>query len=315
MANYGGENLARKGVVYVTVAYRVGALGFMAHPGAHRGVRSRTASGNYGHLDQVAALQWIQRNIERFGGDPKRVTIIGQSAGAELGIQPAGEPARRKDCFIGIVGMSGGRSARGRGSDPLSRRRRSPVSSCRRSLKVASLERAAQRACGSHPGRAGGVPVGRHGGHGAISPEPRCLLHAAHARGRSSPRVSRTTCRLLLGFTRDESSNDLRTAPHCCEYHGGCAAHTSASEPPSSCVSIRLASDASRCRRGSCSAGTAAWRPPCGAGRSGSCERALARLHIYVCPSAPVRAGSRVRRPQSADGWRLSHQRSARISC
>ncbi|MEW5983635.1 MAG: carboxylesterase family protein [Acidobacteriota bacterium] len=81
LANYSGEHLARKGVLYAAIAYRVGALGFMAHPELSA-ESPRGTSGNWGLLDQVAALQWIQRNIGKFGGDPGNVTIMGQSAGA-----------------------------------------------------------------------------------------------------------------------------------------------------------------------------------------------------------------------------------------
>jgi para-nitrobenzyl esterase len=76
---YDGENLARRGVVVVTINYRVGVLGFLAHPEL---TREAGWSGNYGSLDQVAALQWVQKNIALFGGDPRNVTISGQSAGA-----------------------------------------------------------------------------------------------------------------------------------------------------------------------------------------------------------------------------------------
>lgn len=79
---YDGAALARQGVVVVTFNYRLGALGFLAHP--LLSVESpHHISGNYGLLDQVAALQWVQRNIDQFGGDPDKVTIFGQSAGAE----------------------------------------------------------------------------------------------------------------------------------------------------------------------------------------------------------------------------------------
>ena len=81
MAVYGGEPLARKGVVYVSFNYRIGILGFLAHPEATR-ESGENASGNWGLLDQVAALQWVHRNIAQFGGDPSNVTIIGQSAGS-----------------------------------------------------------------------------------------------------------------------------------------------------------------------------------------------------------------------------------------
>ena len=75
-----GPTLARKGVVLVSINYRLGALGFMAHP-ALTAESSHHASGNYAILDQVAALEWVQRNIARFGGDPANVTIFGESAG------------------------------------------------------------------------------------------------------------------------------------------------------------------------------------------------------------------------------------------
>jgi para-nitrobenzyl esterase len=81
MPLYHGDALARRGVLVVTVAYRLGALGFLAHPALTLESPRRT-SGNYGLLDQIAALRWVRRNIAAFGGDPRRVTIAGQSAGA-----------------------------------------------------------------------------------------------------------------------------------------------------------------------------------------------------------------------------------------
>src|SRR5208337_657074 len=82
MAVYNGTTLAGKGVVVVTTNYRLGVLGFLAHPRLDN-ESPNNRSGNYGILDQVAALQWVQRNIGAFGGDPSRVTIFGQSAGGE----------------------------------------------------------------------------------------------------------------------------------------------------------------------------------------------------------------------------------------
>lgn len=79
---YDGAALAGKGVVVVTFNYRLGVLGFLSHPNLSA-ESPHQVSGNYGLLDQVAALQWVQRNITQFGGDPGRVTIFGQSAGAE----------------------------------------------------------------------------------------------------------------------------------------------------------------------------------------------------------------------------------------
>ncbi|MFA5267711.1 MAG: carboxylesterase family protein [Methanoregula sp.] len=82
MPLYNGTALAEKGVVVVTTNYRVGALGFLAHPELDS-ESSNNVSGNYGLLDQIAAMQWVRKNIGEFGGDPSRVTIFGQSAGGE----------------------------------------------------------------------------------------------------------------------------------------------------------------------------------------------------------------------------------------
>lgn len=82
MPLYNGTALAEKGIVVVTTNYRVGALGFLAHPELDA-ESSHNVSGNYGLLDQIATLQWVQKNIDRFGGDPSRVTVFGQSAGGE----------------------------------------------------------------------------------------------------------------------------------------------------------------------------------------------------------------------------------------
>jgi para-nitrobenzyl esterase len=78
---YHGEWLAKKGVVVVSIAYRLGMFGFLAHPELSA-ESPHHVSGNYGLLDMIAGLQWVQRNIAAFGGDPKKVTIQGESAGA-----------------------------------------------------------------------------------------------------------------------------------------------------------------------------------------------------------------------------------------
>jgi para-nitrobenzyl esterase len=78
---YNGEALARQGAVVVTINYRLGIYGFLAHPWLSK-ESVHNSSGNYGLLDQIAALQWVRRNIAAFGGDPGRVTIFGESAGA-----------------------------------------------------------------------------------------------------------------------------------------------------------------------------------------------------------------------------------------
>lgn len=81
VAVYDGEELAKKGLVVVTINYRVGVLGFLAHSEL-TAESGHDASGNYGLLDQVAALRWVKQNIAAFGGDPNTVTVAGQSAGA-----------------------------------------------------------------------------------------------------------------------------------------------------------------------------------------------------------------------------------------
>jgi para-nitrobenzyl esterase len=86
-----GEALARKGVVAVTVNYRLGPFGFFAHPDLSK-ESGRNASGNYAMMDLVGALRWVQKNIAAFGGDPNNVTIFGESAGAALVAGLVGSP-------------------------------------------------------------------------------------------------------------------------------------------------------------------------------------------------------------------------------
>jgi para-nitrobenzyl esterase len=78
---YGGQNFARDGVVIVSINYRLGALGYFAHPALTKAAKPGEPLGNYGLMDQIAALKWVQRNIAAFGGDPKNVTVFGESAG------------------------------------------------------------------------------------------------------------------------------------------------------------------------------------------------------------------------------------------
>jgi para-nitrobenzyl esterase len=106
MPLYWGDRLAHKGVIVVTIAYRLGPLGFLAHPELTR-ESPHHSSGNYGLMDQIAALEWIQRNIAAFGGDPKNVTIAGQSSGAiSVSILMASPLA--KGLFQRAIGESGG---------------------------------------------------------------------------------------------------------------------------------------------------------------------------------------------------------------
>jgi para-nitrobenzyl esterase len=102
---YDGEALAKKGVVVVTVNYRLGVFGFLAHPELTK-ESDRNASGNYGLLDQIAALEWVQKNIAVFGGDPKRVTIFGESAGSWSVNYMMATPLAR-GLFQRVIGESG----------------------------------------------------------------------------------------------------------------------------------------------------------------------------------------------------------------
>ena len=102
---YDGTAFAKKGVVLVSVNYRVGALGFLVHPDLSK-ESEHQSSGNYGLLDQIAALQWVQRNIAVFGGDPKNVTIFGQSAGA-IAVYDLMESPLAKGLFVRAISESG----------------------------------------------------------------------------------------------------------------------------------------------------------------------------------------------------------------
>ena len=100
---FDGERIARRGIVVVTVNYRVGALGFLTHPEIT--AEQPEAPANFGNLDQQAGLRWVQRNIAAFGGDPGRVTIAGQSAGGGSVMSQLACPAN-KGLFSGAVVMS-----------------------------------------------------------------------------------------------------------------------------------------------------------------------------------------------------------------
>lgn len=106
MPLYWGDELARRGIVVVTIAYRLGPLGFLAHPELSA-ENEHASSGNYGLMDQIAALQWVRRNIAAFGGDPDQVTIAGQSSGATSVNLLMASPAAA-DLFHRAIGQSGG---------------------------------------------------------------------------------------------------------------------------------------------------------------------------------------------------------------
>jgi para-nitrobenzyl esterase len=102
---YDGGNMARQGMVAVSVNYRTNVFGLFVHPELTK-ESAHHAAGNYGLLDQVAALQWVQRNIAAFGGDPKRVTIAGESAGS-ISVSALMASPLSKNLIAGAIGESG----------------------------------------------------------------------------------------------------------------------------------------------------------------------------------------------------------------
>lgn len=98
---FDGEAFCREGVILVTFNYRLGILGFLSHPELTE-ESPHKVSGNYGHLDQVAALKWVRRNIANFGGDPDNITVFGQSAGAGSAQSLMVSPLSKND-IAGII--------------------------------------------------------------------------------------------------------------------------------------------------------------------------------------------------------------------
>ncbi|HET6526313.1 carboxylesterase/lipase family protein [Sphingopyxis sp.] len=105
-AEASGAAFARDGVIFVAPNYRLGRFGFFAHP-ALSAERPDEPKGNYGYLDQIAALQWVKRNIAAFGGDPDNVTVMGASAGGESVLALAASPLAR-GLFRRVIAQSGG---------------------------------------------------------------------------------------------------------------------------------------------------------------------------------------------------------------
>jgi para-nitrobenzyl esterase len=208
MANYSGEKLAEKGVVYVSLGYRVGAFGFMSLPQL-TAESPFHASGNYGYLDQVAALRWIQKNIQRFGGDPTRVTVMGQSAGAGSAFSLQASPAA-KGLFHRIVGMSGG-GLRSGVDLPTQQEAEATGLELQKALRVDSLE--ALRNVPADRILAVQAEFQLGGTAGTVRFRPNLDSHFMPRQPRETFAAGeQIDVPLLLGFTRDESSNELRAA-------------------------------------------------------------------------------------------------------
>jgi len=214
MALYDGANVARRGAVFVNFNYRVGALGFLAHPEL-TAESPHHQSGNYGYLDQIAALQWVQRNIAKFGGDPAKVVISGQSAGASAVSLLQASPLA-KGLFRGVIAMSGG--AWGNGGEVRTLQEAETVGlEVQRALKAASIDAmrqisadrilALQQDC--QFGCSGSIRIGAANADGYFLPETPARIFAEH---------KQNDVPAIVGFTHDESSNELRAAQSLVEY-------------------------------------------------------------------------------------------------
>ena len=215
MALYSGETVAGRGTVFVNFNYRLGALGFMAHP-ALTAESAHHQSGNYAYLDQIAALQWIQRNVARFGGDPRKVIISGQSAGAgSVSLLQASPLA--KGLFRGVAAMSGGAW----GNNGQSTRHEDAEATglkVQEALKARSIDDLKQIPADrilalqeefQVGARGGSIRVGGANIDGYFLPKAPVDLLAEHLQN---------DVPAIVGFTHDESSNELRTAKNLDEY-------------------------------------------------------------------------------------------------
>jgi para-nitrobenzyl esterase len=221
MANYDGEQVAKRGAVFVNFNYRVGILGFLVHPeltkeqGGH--------SGNYGYLDQNAALKWINRNIARFGGDPAKVVISGQSAGAGSVAQQMFSPLS-KGLFRGAIMWSGCNwsgdappaGPGGGGGNALAAAEKNGLE-IQKALKANNLDDmrqvAADRIIGIQSESQVGVSVSGFRASGVIdgyfSPKPQAEILAAH---------EINDVPIIAGYTHDEANIALKQAKTVDEY-------------------------------------------------------------------------------------------------
>ena len=199
---YSGEKLARRGVVLVSIAYRVGPLGFLAHPGLSAESTGRV-SGNYGLLDMIAGLQWIQRNIAAFGGDPRRVTIFGESAGGIAVSMLCASPLA-KGLFHGAISESGGSFGPPRPNPlpgenlqrlPDAERAGESFANAAGATSVTELRKIpAEQLLGGRGGRGVGWPII----DGRVIPDDQYKLYEAH-RYNDTP--------ILVGYNSDEGAS------------------------------------------------------------------------------------------------------------
>ena len=200
-----GSTMASKGVVFVTFNYRLGALGFMAHPDLAK-ESPNGASGNYGHLDQVAALRWVKDNVASFGGDPANVTIIGQSAGS-MSVSALQASPLAAGLFGKAIGLSG--NAVGTGAGAMASRESAEAAgvALQKALGVGSLkdlrDLPADRIIGVRSVRSGPSVDGY-------------FMPRAPAKIFAEGKANDVT--LFAGFTRDEGFSPLGAAKSAEEY-------------------------------------------------------------------------------------------------
>ena len=197
-----GDALARKGVIVVTINYRLGVFGFLAHPEL-TGESGRNASGNYGLLDQVAALRWVRENIAAFGGNPQNVTIFGESAGS-FAVSALMASPLATGLFHRAIGESGAYFTAGAGNTG------APAALCDRTtgreVRVLRWRRDARRASRQASRRAA-----RRGAEDptVVLAEPRWLLPAEDVYASMSP-ASRRAC------LSSPAGTPTRSAPASC---------------------------------------------------------------------------------------------------
>lgn len=200
-----GEHLAERGVISISLNYRVGALGFMAHPEL-TSESERGASGNYGHLDQVAALRWIQANIAAFGGDPTNVTVIGQSAGS-MSISALQASPLAAGLFQKAIGLSGNVVGTGAGAPMSAEAAEAAGVALQTALGVENIDDMrnlpADRIVGLR-----GIRIGPSIDGYFMPRNPREIYAAGEA----------NDVALFIGFTRDEAFSSLGSAEDAAGY-------------------------------------------------------------------------------------------------
>jgi para-nitrobenzyl esterase len=201
-----GEHLARKGVVVVSVNYRLNIFGFFAHPEL-AAESPQHAAGNYGLMDQTAALQWVARNIAAFGGDPGNVTIFGESAGSSSVSAQMASPMAH-GLFVHAIGESGSAfghappslaDAEKHGAEFAQHSTARATLAALRAMSAGDLLDAAQRAC-----EASDCGVIAPDIDGSFLPEPVPQIYAAG---------KQADVPLLAGWNRDEGTPEVVNAP------------------------------------------------------------------------------------------------------